>query len=408
MKRTVCLAYTTACAWLLLRAVGAESQVLPRLAATPEPDAGIVAVALRVAGGSADDTPAQSGRTQLAAMAALAAVQPALDSLGARAEAECGRTSTGFLMLAPPETWEAAARRFAAAIFAAAPDHQAISRARRRLAGSTMLENGNPTWQVRLVTRQALYGIHHSWTRPRCGLPETIEQIPDSVIAARAHAAFRPERAVAAVNGPIDVQQAEHVFGEWFGPSRVPTPASTLVPGDSVRVAERNTVTAWLGFAFPVTGPADPEALRMVAFLLRDATRPGPDRPALLGSAVEIERHGGHAALFVYLVTEPDAVGNWLEQVPDLVRRTAASRMSTRTFQQHLQRFRGVRFRQLATPDARARRNADALFFGTPLTHPDRAIDALTPHLLQQAAAALGPPARGIVGPAPVINRVPG
>lgn len=408
MKAAGRVAHAAVGIWLLLGAALAEGQVLPRLAATPEPDAGVVAVALRVAGGSADDAPGQSGRTQLAALAALDAVQPALDSLGARTETECGRTSTGFLLLAPPETWERAARLFTAAIFAATPDRGAIAHARRQLAGSTRLENGNPTWQVRLVTRQALYGIDNPWTEPRCGVPETIEQIPDSAIMARAHATFRPDRAVAAVNGPIDVQQAEHVFEEWFSQSRVPTEARTLVPGDSTRVAERNTVTAWLGFGFPVTGTVDPEALRMVAFLMEDATRPGPDRPGLLGSAVEMERHGGHTALFVYLITEPDAVQKWLDQVPDLVRRTAAARMPAATFGQHLRRFRGVRFRQLATPDARARRNADALFFGTPLIRPDHAIDALTPALLQQAAAALGPPALGIVGPAPVITRVPG
>ncbi len=364
----------------------------------------MVAVAIRVAGGSADDPAAQSGRTQLAALAALAAVQPALDSLGARAEAECGRTSAGFLLLAPPDTWENAARRFAAAVFAAAPGHDAIARARRQLARATRLENGNPTWQVRLVTRQALYGVDDPWTRPRCGVPETIEQIPDSVITARAHAAFRPERAVAAVNGPIDVQEAEQVFAEWFSHSRAPTPVRPRTPGDSTRVAERNTITVWLGLAFPVEGAADPEALRMLTFLLQDATRPGPDRPGLLGSSVEIENHGGQVVLFVYLVTEPDAAHTWLRQVPELVRSYAGTILPENTFRQHVRRFRGIRLRQLATPDARARRNADALFFDTPLTRPDRVIDTLTPERLRQAARALGPPAAGVVGPAPLVN----
>ncbi|MEJ2678850.1 MAG: hypothetical protein P8174_07235, partial [Gemmatimonadota bacterium] len=346
---------------LALGATTAGAQVLPRLAATPEPEAGIVAVALRVAGGSADDPVAQSGRTQLAALAALAAVQPALDSLGARAEAECGRTSTGFLLLAPPDTWETAARRFAAAVFAAAPDHDAIGRARKRLALSTRLENGNPTWQVRLLTRQALYGVSDPWTRPRCGVPETVGQIPDSAVAARAHAAFRPDRAVAAVNGPIDVQQAEQVFAEWFSASSPPAQAAPRALGDSTRVGERNTVTAWLGFAFPVERPVDPEALRMVASRLDDATQPSPDRPGVLGSSVELENPGGHPVLFVFLVTEPGDVHAWLARVPQLVQRYAGAPMPTTTFRQHLRRFRGIRLRQLATPDARARRNADAL-----------------------------------------------
>lgn len=402
--------FGAACAipFLGFAAATAAAQVLPRLAATPEPEAGIVAVALRVAGGSADDPAAQSGRTQLAALAALAAVQPSLDSLGARAEAECGRTSTGFLLLAPPDTWETAARRFAAAIFAGAPDHDAISLARTRLANSTQLENGNPTWQVRLLTRQALYGVSDPWTRPRCGVPETVGQIPDTAVAARAHATFRPDRAVAAVNGPIDVQQAEQVFAEWFSPSPAPAQAAPRALGDSTRVAERNTVTAWLGFAFPVEGPADPEALRMVAFLLDDATQPSPDRPGVLGSSVEIEHPGGRPVLFVFLVTEPGDVRAWLEQVPGLVRRYAGTPMSTTTFRQRLRRFRGIRLRQLATPDARARRNADALFFGMPLVPAGLSVDAITPESLRQAARALGPPAVGVVGPAPVINDVPG
>jgi predicted Zn-dependent peptidase len=239
-------------------------------------------------------------------------------------------------------------------------------------------------------------------------VPETIEQIPDSVIVARAHTAFRPERAVAAVNGPIDVQQAEQVFAEWFSQSRAPTPATTRTPGDSLRVAERNTVTAWLGLAFPVIGTAKEEAVRMIAFMLEDATRPGPDRPGLLGSSVEIERQGGHVALFVYLITEPDAVHAWLERVPELVRSYAAAPLPTDRFRQQLRRFRGIRLRQLATPDARARRNADALFFDTPLSAPERAIDALTPDVVQRTAATLGSPARGVVGPARVINGVPG
>jgi len=386
----------------------ASAQVPPRLAATPEPEAGMVAVALRIAGGSADDDAAQSGRTQLAALAALAALQPALDSLGARAHAECGRTATGFTLLAPPGTWEAAARRFTAAIFAAAPDSGDMARARRQLEASTELENGNPTWQVRLVTRQALYGVDDPWTRPRCGVPETIGQVPDTAIVSRARAAFRPDRAVAAVNGPIDVQQAERIFDEWFGPTPLPVAARPLSPDSSVRVAERNTVTAWLGLAFPVRGDVDPEALRMVAFLLDDATRPGPDRPGLLGASVEIERHQGHAVVFVYLITEPDAAQVWSKRVAELVHRYAASPLPDAGFRARLRRFRGIRLRQLATPDARARRNAEALFSGLPLTHAARAIDALTPAAVQHAAAALGPPARGVVGPARVVNAFPG
>ncbi|NIP79172.1 MAG: hypothetical protein GWM90_08180, partial [Gemmatimonadetes bacterium] len=119
-------------------------------------------------------------------------------------------------------------------------------------------------------------------------------------------------------------------------------PTAPAVPvRDGTRAAERNTVTAWVGLAFPFDD-VEGEALRLLGYRLREAIAPGPDRPGVLGVATEVERHPGGGALYVYFLSEPGDALAWSERVRDLVAETARAPLSTDVFAALLRRYRGV------------------------------------------------------------------
>lgn len=398
-----------ACVLLAALATGTPlaAQAVDRLHVQPEPAGTMVAVTLRLGAGRAVEARTEAGVLQLAALTVLENLRPALDSVGARATVACGRGATTFTLLAPSDTWGPAAMRMLAGVFHPEPDSLDLERARARLVRSTRLDNGNPTWQVRVVTRQALFGITHPLARPECGLPETLELLSRDSVLARAERWFRPARATVAVHGPVD----EGAARAWLAPRLhlATPPADGMGPvatRDSARAAERNTITAWVGLAFPFGDDGDEEALRLLALRIRDAVRPGPDRPGVLGLATELEHHPGGGALYVYFLTDPERALPWADRVRTVVDRTAARPLSPAVIAALIRRHRGERLRELATPEARARRTADTLAQGRRPTGPHADMDGLSASRLQRAAASLGAPALGVIGPEQLVKSV--
>lgn len=386
-------------------ATGAGGQSVGRLHVRPEPSETVVAVALRLDVGRRDEATGEVGVAELAARAVVEGATPELVALGGRTTISCGRNATTMTLVAPVSTWEAATTRLLDAVFEPAIDSAALATARAALVRSTRLDNGNPTWQVRVVTRQALFGVTHPWARPECGLPESMELVAADTVRARARAWFRPDRAWLAVHGPVDADAVRTLLAGRLGgaPAAEGAPLATMA---MARAAERNTITAWVGLAFPFTGTGDAEALGLLGLHLRDVVGPAPDRPGVLGVATEVERFPGGGALYVYFLTAPDRALAVARQVREAVAAAAAGGVPVTLFEALLRRYRGERLRELAAPESRARRSVALIAGQRPPSDVAANIDRMDRARLRNAAAFLGPPAMGAVGPEQLVEAI--
>ncbi|MGK7313341.1 MAG: hypothetical protein ACN0LA_13990 [Candidatus Longimicrobiales bacterium M2_2A_002] len=367
------------------------------MAVVVDPEATALAASV-VVPGSAWELPGTEGLTVLSAMTVLEAVRPALDSLGARAGVTCGPAAFTFTLLAPGDARAAALETFLDGLFRPAPTQGALQRARVRLARSLALDQASPAWQARLAVRHVLYAdsLSSGWLGPACGVPETLAFFDLTDIRAAARR-FAPHLAHIAAIVPAGGQTVETMLTDRIpaGP-RPRLPAPRAVSGGR-RFVERNTVTAWVAVAFPFGPEMDLEAARLVGAVVTDAIGPGVDRPESFTAGHELELHGGGGALVIRAITTPDAAQAYADRIETLVERAARGDVADALYERVARRYRGIRLQQLAAPEARSAAMALALALGrTPRPWPDSEVG---PDRLRRAAAALGAPARTVVGP---------
>lgn len=379
-------------------APGAHAQ--SRLAVLAEPDAVAVGIAVVLNSGAPWELESEAGLTPLAAMAAIEQVRAQLDALGGRVRVECHAAATVLTLHLPAATWRLGALLFQDALFEQRISSDAVERGRAELL--RILEGQDPfTSGVRAALARALFGEGHRWARPPCGNAEAVRSITEADVQRIRRSRFRPERATAAIAGPLSEAEAREILagfasGEEF-PLLVPAPSPGAGAG-RVHVASA-TVTTWVTLAFPFEGGADLEALRLLAFHVRESLAPAPARPDVIDVSTSIERHGEGGWLAVSLVTLPTSASAREAEIRDLIRRTASQTLADAHFDALIRRYRGARLMELAAPEARALDAALDLFFERDVQPPDSRIDALTPGRLRRAAAALGAPASASLGP---------
>lgn len=373
----------------------------PRVVVAPEPAAPAVGLAAVLPGSGWE--PADSGGvTLLAAAALLEQARPELALLGAEAHVRCGRWAFVVTVLAPAETWAVAAGAVAGAL-SRPPTPEAVGRAREALQASLLLDRANPAWQARLAAARALYGGEGGspWARPGCGVVEALPLFGDSAVAAAARR-LAPVASVAAIGAvaAADTALLRGLFGAP-GAGRFPVPSA-----DPRRIyVERNTVTAWVSVAWPFGPDADPEAVRLLGAILEDAVAPGVSRPEVLHVDSEVELHGRGGALVVTAVVAPARAAEVAEALEARGRDLASGDIPASVLERIARRFRGVRLRELAAPEARAERLAIAAARGdAPGAWPPAA--SLGPEAARDVVARLGAPARAVVGPRPARGAV--
>ena len=368
-----------------------------RVAVVEDPEATTLAAAV-VVPGSAWELPGTEGLTILSALTLLEEIRPGLDSLDARAHVTCGLPTFTFTLVAAREVWRPALVRFLDGLFRPSPGNAALARARDRLAASLTLDQASPAWQARLAVRRALHAdtMSSGWLGPACGVPETLALFDLSDVRTAAHR-FAPRMAHVAALTPGEADAVEALLTARIpdGPAPVVPAPRTVRPGR--RHVERNTVTSWIAVAFPFGPGADTEAIRLLGAVLEDAIAPSVDRPESLTAGHELERHGAGGTLVVRAVTTPGAAADYTDRPESLATRFAVTGVPTPVLERVARRHRGLRLRQLATPEARAAAMALELALGgTPAPWPDLDI---TGDRVRAAAEALGVPARAVVGP---------
>lgn len=372
-----------------------------RIAVLEEPDGSAVAVSIALNAGTSWELDFEAGLTHLAARAIAEEVRPALDALGGRIAVECRSAATVFTLLLPPENWAQGVDRFLRALFGASVSEGAVERGRERLLRSFDARAGAFPHELNLAVTRALFGDEHRWARPVCGRADALARHDAEEVRRLMRSRFQPTRAAAAVAGPVTTAEARtvllHALGEDVLPVLVPAPASGTGRG-AIHVI-RPTVTTWIGLAFPFPRDADPEALRLLAFRIREAFRPSFQRPDVFDAGATVEQHGDGGWLQVVLVTAPERAEDYANDVIALVRRAASEPLPRAEFENLRRRYRGRRLLELETPEARARNAALQLYFEQRFRLPSESIAALTRRRLQRAAAALGRPAVAVLGP---------
>jgi hypothetical protein len=364
-------------------------------------ETGATAVALVVVTpGSGWELPGTEGLTLLAAHALLEQARPRLEPLGARAGVECQPAAFVFTLLAPPASGAGAATTFLAVLFGAEPDSGAVAVARARLAPALALERGHPAGEAWTAIRRAAHGDPldpAGWGGPACGLPGGADRFRLSDVRAARHR-FDAERSVAALVGPAGVA-AGVTFPARIGVAGSPLDAPRRVVEGREHV-ERNTVTAWLTLAFPFHLPADLEALDLLGFLLQEYVAPTLERPEVYNASYTIEEHGAGGTLTVHLVLEPGVAGAYARRLETHVRRLAGAGPDETGFARLQRRHAGQRLARRAAPEARARDMALARAAGRAAGDGWPVGPSPGPARVRAAAAALGSPARAVVGPA--------
>lgn len=376
----------------------------PRTVVLQDPESTVLAAAV-VVPGSAWELPGTEGLTMLAATTLLEQVRPALGAVGARSRVDCGPATFTFTLVAPRDEWSPALDIFLDGLFRPAPGAAALERARSRLRASLTLDRASPAWQARLAVRRALHGdtLSSGWLGPACGVPETLGLFDRALVRAAAHR-FAPRLAHIGVIAPVDPGPIRARLVRRMPGGAVTVPAPRTVRAGRVFV-ERNTVTAWLAVAFPFGPRANVEAIRLLGVMLEDAVAPGVERPESFTTGHEVQRHGAGGMLIVHAVTTPEAAAGYADRIEALTRQIARVGVARSLYDRVLRRHRGQRLLSVAAPEVRAANMARRLALGD-TTGMWPALD-ITPTQLREAAAALGTPARSVVGPASARGAVP-
>jgi predicted Zn-dependent peptidase len=371
-----------------------------RVAVLHDARASALAAAL-VFPGSGWELPGTEGLTLLTAETLVQSARSALEALDAHATVHCDRAAFTIALVAPPDRGDPALDVLLDALFHPAPTRMDLDTARARLRATLALDHANPAWQARLAARQALYTdtlAASPWSGPGCGVPEILDRFDLDQLRAGAYR-FAPRMAHVAVIGPDEPRGVHRRVRDRLSPPDdppPPLPAPREVRAGH-RYVERNTVTAWTALAFPFDTAADIDAILGLAALIEDGFGPGVNRPDMFAIDHELERNGGGGALIVYLVTSPEAAAAYADDVAARVAALGGGAVPA-TWERLANRHHGVRLLERERPETRAAAMAMELALGrAPGTGwPDPAVTA---GRVGAAAAALGRPARAVVGP---------
>lgn len=371
-----------------------------RIAVLTEPGTPVVAADLLLSVGPADEGDDSAGIAYLAARTVVGPLRVALDSIGAEVSITPHKDALSFTVTAAPEVWEEATERLAAALFREPPTSAIVTRERRAIAAELRGRAANPADAATRAMDQAFFGLGHPWGRPTVGTPQSVERISFDEVDAFLRENFTPDRAFAAVAGPVDAADAIAHLRPLLG-STFPAPVE-LVPFRPVRAPVRreyNSITTWVSasFRFPETG--DEEALRFVAYLVTDAVSFGPAQRSVYNVWSDVFPRTGAGEIRLQMVTPPDEASDWVERIGDAVERIASRTMIDDVFEAHLRRYGGERLMRLISPEDRARAASRQLFLTGRITGLSPDLSEMTQERVRRAARALESPAIVLLGP---------
>ena len=99
------------------------------------------------------------------------------------------------------------------------------------------------------------------------------------------------------------------------------------------------------------------------------------------------------------MVVPPGEADAWARRIPEAVAGYAENALSPPLFRERLRRHRGLRLREMDTPEARAQAAARTVLLGRDGSGRLADVDGLDPDRLRSAARSLGEPMLVLLGP---------
>lgn len=387
-------------ALLLLSAAPCSLRAQEHVVVRSEPGTPVVAVEVLVAAGPAEETPEQAGLAYLTARVATAPIRPILDSLGAHLTVQAHKDALGFTLTAAPDAWREASRTLLVALFRDPADSLAMVRERAALRAELIGREASPADALAREVDAAVFGPDHPWRRAAAGYSSTVEKLTLSDVDGFIRAYLVPDRTVAAVVGPVDPAAAREHLGAFLrGAPWQPPRAEPPEPLDSPIRQEYNSITAWIAASYPFPAEVDEEAVRLLGELVVEGLSFGPSRRSVYNARSEVVRRSVGGELRIQIVVPPREVDVWAGRIDEAVARYAEKAIAPAIFSERLRRYRGLRLRELDTPEARARAAARELFVGHPGTGRQVDLEGLDADRVLDAARALRSPTLVVLGP---------
>jgi predicted Zn-dependent peptidase len=371
-----------------------------RIAILSEPGTPIVTTELLLTVGPADETTNQAGLAYLAARSVLAQVRPALDSIGARADVAAHKDGLSFSVWAAPEVWEEATRTMLVGVFREPPESAVVLRERAAISAELRGRLANPADAAVRALDRAFFGASHPWGRPTVGTPETVDRLTPAQVAEFLVANFTPDRAYAAIVGPVEEAEARAYLRSVLG-SVFPSPIEQIPRLRSDRLVRQdyNSVTSWVSTSYSFPETADEEAIRFVVFLTADALSFSPAQRSVYNVWSEVVPRVGGGEIRIQVVVPPEEASGWALRLEETVAEMSSESMLEDVFEGYLRRYRGERIMSLIAPEDRAREAARQLLVHGRVLGVIPDLDGMTQQRVQAAAAGLESPTIVILGP---------
>jgi len=383
---------------LVLKAstLGAQERIL----ILPEPGTPVVATAILLSVGPANEGTDRAGLVYLAARSVVAGIRPSLDSLGARISVTPQKDATSFTVIAAPDAWEEASRILLVALFQDPPRSAAVQRERTEIIAELRGRAANPADAATREMDRAFFGAAHPWGRPTVGTPQSMERLAFTDVAAFVREHFTADRAYAAVVGPVGDAAARNHLRTILG-STIASPVEVIPYSPSVLPVRReyNSITTWVTANFQIPEGGDEDALRLVAYLAAEELSFSPTQRSVYNVSGEMVQRVGGGEIRLQVVIPPEEAGEWAQRVPDAVTRLATVPLLDDVFATHLRRFYGERLMKLISPEERAHEAARGLFVRGPVLSLLPDLEQMTQDRLRNAARSLAPPTVVMLGP---------
>lgn len=354
-------------------------------AVRPHEDGTMVAVAVRIPVGSADDPDGRGGTAWLTARTLEAQAAATLDASDAVLTAEVQRSHTTYTLLATPDAWRQAWLETSVLLFDAPLRPDLFSAQRAALLARMTFERGSPARDFRQEAVAMLGEPGSPWVRPLQGSPATLDSITAAGAEAWRDGAYRRSTGTAAVVGPVppgpervDAPARDTVAQAWYVGTRVPL--------------DREVTSTWLAVAYPAPAGTSRTALELVAHMIEEELDPVPPDPDRFGVEVRLEDAPRGTVLVIEASVLPEAADRWEARIQSAVARLSEDVIADDFFRWRRRHFRAHRLLEEARPEAEARRVADDLARSGRVRDLPTEIWSLDGRTLRDTAAALGEP----------------
>jgi len=390
------------CVVLTLLALAVVSPVAAqqRFAVLSEPGTPVVATEILVSTGPTDEAGDRAGLAYLSARSLIGPLRPALDSLGARIGLVPEKDALSFSVIAAPDAWEEATRILATALFQDPPVNAAVQRERRDIIAELRGRAANPGDAATRELDRAFFGANHPWGRPTVGTPQSVERLDFNDVAAFLRENFTPDRAYAAVVGPVDEIAARAHLISLMG-AALPAPVEEIPYTSSALPVRReyNSITTWVSASFRIPEGGDLEALRLVAYLAADELSFSPTQRSVFNVSMQMVHRVGGGEIRLQVVIPPEETDLWADRVHAAIRRLETQPLPDDLFDSHVRRYYGEQLMDLIAPEARAHQAARQLLTSGRVVALLPNIDGMTQDRVRAAARSLDYPTIVLLGP---------